>query len=95
MSESDQCHLVVSSKAFFNPIPNDIFGISGKCVYQAESSHSILSDVSTLDNGVNIPQYIKQFFPHRHTNARPFIFMTHTRRLFWITTGWFSSLLDH
>ena len=57
--------------------------VSGKCVYQAESSHSILSDVGQACLGS-----ISLLTIHdRPTNAHPFIFTIPTKLLFLTTTG--------
>ena len=62
---------------------------SGKCVYQAQSSHSILSDVSL--GRVNTLTFL---IIRRHTNEILFTSMTHTRHLCLTTTGKFQVVIS-
>lgn len=62
----------------------DEIGNSGKCVYQAESNHSILSDASFVPN-LHVHFILK--FCTRHTNALRYTSTTHTKRLYWIIIG--------
>lgn len=69
---------------------------SGRCVYQAQSAHSILSDVFT-SSLLLMSQGILTFLS-RHTSEHQFIFMILTRHHFLTTIGlflviFFSSLL--
>jgi len=74
---------ILSSVVTFSSQP-----YSGKCVYQAESSHSILSDVCVR---CTLSSFVQTFIFTRLTSALLCIFMTHIRRLYWIIIGWSSN----
>jgi hypothetical protein len=57
--------------------------LSGKCVYQADSSHSILSDVSRRTSTYSTNLQLQC----RRTNTNPFTSMIHTKHLYWTITG--------
>jgi hypothetical protein len=72
-------------RAYFGALPRVIDEAvhSGRCVYQAESNHSILSDVSDISISLALHFHICI----RHINVIQCTFTTHIRRRYWTIIG--------